>query len=140
MNITNLSIQDICTIIVTIITVVGAIWGLVKSVHFLIKKVKVKQAAIRANFFKSGSSWRLRIYNASESDIEAVNVKILIPESEGVYAHWDCDKDICPSLKRHARFDIHMTLCTSAPNFIPITIEWKQGKKVFSTIENVQLH
>ena len=82
----------------------------------------------------------LDYYNASESDIEAVNVKVLIPETEGVYAHWDCDKDICPSLKKHAKFDIHITLCSSAPNFIPITIEWKQRKKFFSTIESIQLH
>ncbi len=38
MNITNLSIQDICTIIVTIITVVGAIWGGDKKCAFSYQK------------------------------------------------------------------------------------------------------
>ena len=137
MNITNLSIQDICAILGAIVAIGGVFIAVGK---YVLKRCKVKQAVIRVNFFKLGNSWRLRVYNASESDIEAVNVKVHIPETEGVYAHWDCDKDICPSLKKHAKFDIHITLCSSAPNFIPITIEWKQRKKFFSTIESIQLH
>lgn len=137
MNITNLSIQDICAIVGATVAIGGVFVAVFK---YILQKCEVKQAVIRANFFKLGNSWRLRVYNASESDIEAENVKVLIPETKGIFVHWDCNKDMCPSLKRHARFDIHLTLYTSAPNFIPITIEWEQGKKIFSTIENVQLH
>lgn len=139
MEITNLSVQDWCAIIGTIITVGGVIVGIFKVINYLYNKYRIIPANIRANFFKQGQSWRLRIYNASETEIEAKNIKVSIPDTEGVHINWDCKKDICPTLKRHSRLDIRVLLCTSAPEFIPITICWEQGKKTFSTTEDIQL-
>lgn len=139
MEITNLSVQDICAIIATIIAVGSVIVGIFKGINYLYNKYRIIPANIRANFFKNNKSWCLRIYNASKSDIEAVNIKISFPETEGFLVRWDCNSDICPSLKQHAKLDIHVVLCTSAPNFVPITISWEQGKKSFSIIENIQL-
>ena len=93
---------------------------------------------MRANFFKQGKGWRIRIYNGSDIDINAENIYVLIPETEGLYARWDDSKSF-PCLKKHGSFDINVLLCTSAPDFMPITIKWVQGKKEFSVSETLQL-
>lgn len=94
---------------------------------------------MRANFFKYNKGWRLRVYNASETDIEAKNIRVLFPETDGFIAHWDCEKSQFGALKRHGSFDIIVTLCTSAPDSLEITLEWFQGRKKFTTQEIVQL-
>lgn len=140
MEITNLSVQDWGTIITTIIAVGSVFIGLIKLINFIYRKFKIYPANIRANFFKQGKSWIIRIYNASEQEIEAKNIRVSIPDTDGVYINWDCEKDICPTLKRHAKLDIRVLLCTSAPDFIPVSISWEQGKKSFSAKEDIQLH
>ncbi len=93
---------------------------------------------MRANFFKQGKSWHIRVYNASESDILSEKVQVFIPDTEGVHVHWD-DSKTFPCLKKHGSFDINVLLCTSAPYFMPIIIKWTQGKKQFSVTETLQL-
>ena len=72
----ELSVADWCAIIGTSIVLLGGIW---KSFNFLYKKLNMKPATIRANFFKSSKSWTLRIYNSSNSDIDAISI-LLKPE------------------------------------------------------------
>ena len=142
MEISNWSVQDWAAAIGTIIAVGGVIFGALKGIGKLIlwikRKYKPKAANIRANFFKQGKSWRIRVYNASEIDIHAENVQVIIPETEGVYARWDDSKSFTHK-KKHGNFDINVILCTSAPDFMPITIKWTQGKKEFSVTETLQL-
>ena len=142
MEISNWSIQDWAAAIGAIIAVGGVVFGALKGIGKLFlwirRKYKPKAANIRANFFKQGKSWRIRVYNASEIDIHAENVQVIIPETEGVYARWD-DSKTFPRLKKHGNFDINVLLCTSAPDFMPITIKWTQGKKEFSVTETLQL-
>lgn len=134
-----MSIQDWCEIIVAIVAIGGPIAGIVR---FLYKKYKIKTASIRANFFKSGkSSWCIRIYNSSQEEIEATNIRISFPKERGFFAQWNCEKDSCPSLKRHASFDISVCLYTSAPDFLDITMKWNQHgtNKEFTTTETISL-
>lgn len=142
MEISNWSVQDWAATIGTIIAVGGVIFGALKGIGKLIfwikRKYKPKAANIRANFFKQGKSWRIRVYNASEIDIHAENVHVIILKTEGVYARWDESKTF-PRLKKHGSFDINVLLCTSAPDFMPITIKWTQSKKEFSVTETIQL-
>lgn len=132
----NLSVQDWCAIVGTIIALCGVFWGIAKFFH---KKMSVKAAKLRANFFKSNKSWNLRIYNASEEDIEAFNIEVIFPDNDGIITSWECDKDKYPSLKKHGHFDIKVMLCTSAPDILPIEIIWDQGKHKFTATETVQL-
>lgn len=142
MEISNWSVQDWAAAIGAIIAVGGVVFGALKGIGKLIlwikRKYKPKAANIRAYFFKQGKSWRIRVYNASEIDIHAENIQVIIPETEGVYARWDESKTF-PRLKKHGSFDINVLLCTSAPDFMPITIKWTQGKKEFSVTETIQL-
>lgn len=142
MEIKDWSVQDWSAAIGALIAVGGVVFGTIKLIgklcFWLKRKYRPQAANIRANFFKQGKSWRIRIYNASETDIHAENVHVILPEIEGVIARWD-DSKSWPCLKRYGSFDIHVVLCTSAPDFIPLTIEWSQGKKKFSVTETIQL-
>lgn len=142
MEINNWTNQDWSAAIGTMIAIGGVVFGIFKCIRKLFLQLKRKYnpqaATIRANFFKQGKGWRIRIYNASDNDIHAENIQVIIPETEGVYAHWDESKTF-PSLKKHGSFDINVLLCTSAPDFMPITIKWVQDKKEFSVTETVQL-
>jgi len=142
MEMNNWNIQDWSAAIGAVIAIGGVIFGTFKGIGnlflWLKRKYKPQAANIRANFFKQGKGWRIRVYNASETDIHAENVQVIIPETDGIYAHWD-DSKVFPCLKKHGSFDINVLLCTSAPDFMPITIKWVQGKKEFSVSETLQL-
>ena len=142
MEISNWSFQDWAAAIGTIIAIGGVVFGALKGIGklflWLKRWYKPQAADIRANFFKQGKSWRIRVYNASESDIYAEKVQVIIPDTEGVYVRWD-DSKTFPCLKKHGSFDISVLLCTSAPDFMPIIIKWVQGKKKFSVTETLQL-
>ena len=142
MEINNWDIQDLSAAIGAVIAIGGVLFGAFKGLAKLLLWIKHKsnpQAAnIRANFFKQGKGWRIRIYNASDNDIHAENIQVIIPETKGVYSHWDETKTF-PCLKKHGSFDIHVLLCTSAPDFMSITIKWVQDKKEFNVTETVQL-
>lgn len=138
MEITNLSVQDWCAIIGTIITIGGVIVGIFKVINYLYNKYRIIPANIRANFFKQGQSWRLRIYNASETEIEAKNIKVSIPDTEGVHINWDCEKDICPTLKRHAKLDIDVHFYTNSLKFIGNKVKSPfQQRKIYNFIPNL---
>ena len=142
MEISNWSVQDWAAAIGAIIAVGGVVFGALKGIGrlflWLKRKYKPQAANIRANFFKQGKGWHIRIYNASETDIHAEKVQVIIPETEGVYARWD-DAKTFPCLKKHGSFDINVLLCTSAPDFMSIFIKWVQNKKEFSVTETIQL-
>lgn len=131
-----LNIQDWCAIIGAIIAIGGVIWGIIRYFH---KKCSVKAANLRANFFKSNKSWCLRIYNASDEEIEAFDITVVFPQFDGVITSWKCNEDSYPSLKRHGCFDIRVLLCTAAPDIMPVDIHWRQGKKEFTTSKTAQL-
>ncbi len=142
MEISNWSVQDWAAAIGTIIAIGGVVFGALKGIGklflWLKRKYKPQAANMRANFFKQGKSWRIRVYNASEIDIDAEKVQVIIPDIEGVYVHWD-DSKTFPCLKNHGSFDINVLLCTSAPDFMTIIIKWVQDKKEFSVTETLQL-
>lgn len=142
MEISNWSVQDWGAAIGAIIAIGGVLFGALKAIGklflWLKRKYKPQAANIRANFFKQGKSWRIRVYNASEIDIHAEKIQVIIPATEGVYARWD-DSKTFPCLKKHGSFDINILLCTSAPDFMPIIIKWVQGKKEFCITETIQL-
>lgn len=142
MEVNSWNVQDWSAAIGAVIAIGGVVLGVFKGIGklFLWLKLKYKpQAAnIRANFFKQGKGWRIRVYNASEIDIHAEKVQVIIPETEGVHVRWD-DSKTFPCLKKHGSFDINVLLCTSAADFMPIIIKWSQGKKEFSVTETIQL-
>ncbi|MDE6648925.1 MAG: hypothetical protein K2K45_03245 [Muribaculaceae bacterium] len=142
MEMNNWTIQDWSAAIGAVIAIGGVVFGIFNGIRKLFLWLKHKynpQAAnIRANFFKQGKGWRIRVYNASETDIHAEKVQVIIPETEGVYVHWD-DSKTFPCLKRHGSFDINVLLCTSAPDFMSIFIKWVQNKKEFCVTETIQL-
>ena len=138
----NWTIQDWSAAIGAVIAIGGVVFGIFKGIRklflWLKRKYNPQAANIRANFFKQGKGWRIRVYNASETDIHAEKVQVIIPETEGVYVYWD-DSKTFPCLKRHGSFDINVLLCTSAPDFMSIFIKWVQNKKEFSVTETIQL-
>lgn len=95
---------------------------------------------MRVNFFRTGKSWRFRIYNSSEEEIEARNIRVIFPDEE-YHVQWDSKKDMFPSLKRHGSFDIYALIYTSTNSHTTVRIEWNQegSNKVFSTLETVSL-
>lgn len=142
MEVNSWDVQDWSAAIGAVIAIGGVVFGVFKGIGKLFLWLKLKyrpQAAnIRANFFKQSKGWRIRVYNASEIDIHAEKVQVIIPETEGVLVRWD-DSKAFPCLKKHGSFDINVLLCTSAPDFMPIIIKWSQGKKEFSVTETIQL-
>ncbi len=142
MEISKWNIQDWGAAIGALIAIGGVLIGCLKVIRELAiwikSKYKPQAANMRANFFKHGNGWRIRIYNGSDTDINAENIHVIIPKIEGLHARWD-DLKSFPCLKRHGSFDILVLLCTCAPDFIPITIKWVQGKKEFSVSETLQL-
>lgn len=81
-----------------------------------------------------------RIYNSSEEEIEALNIRVIFPDEE-YHVQWDSQKDMFPSLKRHGSFDIYALIYTSTHSHTTVRIEWNQegSNKVFSTLETVSL-
>lgn len=142
MEVNSWDVQDWSAAIGAVIAIGGVAFGVFKGIGKLFLWLKLKyrpQAAnIRANFFKQGKGWRIRVYNASEFDIHAEKVQVIIPETKGVHVLW-YDSKTFPCLKKHGSFDINVLLCTSAPDFMPIIIKWSQGKKEFSVTETIQL-
>lgn len=132
------SIQDWCAIIGAIGVVCG---GLLWFNKWLNKRFNITKANMRVNFFKYGKSWRFRVYNSSEDEIEARNIKVIFPDDEEYQVHWDSKKDIFPSLKRHGSFDIYALIYTCTNRHTTIRIEWNQegSNKIFSTEETVSL-
>lgn len=132
----ELSVADWCAVIGTSIVLLGGIW---KSFNFLYKKLNMKPATIRANFFKSSKSWTLRIYNSSNSDIDAKNIIVRFQKTEKFYTSWDCKKDVIPLLKKQGHYDIPFILYYGAPDTLHIKLIWKQGIMKFSTTDIIQL-
>lgn len=132
------SIQDWCAIIGAIGVVCGGLLWLNK---WLNKRLKITKANMRVNFFKYGKSWRFRVYNSSEDEIEARNIKVIFPDDEEYHVQWDSKKDMFPSLKRHGSFDIYALIYTSTNSHTTVRIEWNQEgtNKIFSTEETVSL-
>ena len=130
------SVADWCAIIGTAIVILGGIW---KSFNFFCKQLNLKPATIRANFFKSSKSWTLRIYNSSNSNIDAKNIIVSFQKNEKFYTSWDCEKDVIPLLKKQGHYDIPFTLYYGAPDTLHIKLTWKQGVKKFSTNDIIQL-
>lgn len=134
----ELSVQDWGAIVSVISVIGGSILGLCK---WLKRKLRVKEAKIRINLIKLGNSWRFRVYNASDEDIEALNIRVLFPNEDGYDVQWDSEKDSFPSLKRHGNFDIFAVLYTSSTYHTTIQLKWNQvgSKKQFTTTETVSL-
>lgn len=132
------SVQDWGAFIGAVAAVCGGILWLTK---WLNKKLKKPTADMRVNFFKVGKSWRFRIYNSSEEDIEALNIKVYFPEEDEYAINWDSSKEQHPSLKRHGSFDIVAHLYTTSPRHTTVRLEWNQAgsKKLFTTSETVAL-
>ncbi len=132
------SVQDWCAIIGALGVVCGGLLWLNK---YLNKRFKIAKANMRVNFFKYGKSWRFRIYNSSDEDIEALNVRVYFPEEDEYAINWDSEKDEHPSLKRHGSFDIVAHLFNNSPRHTTVRIEWRQNrtKEVYSTSETVAL-
>ena len=133
------SVQDWCAIIGAFGVVCGGVLWFNKRLN---KKIKITKANMRVNFFKLGKSWRFRIYNSSEEDIEAQKVRIYFPEEDDYAIDWDSEKDEYPSLKRHGSFDIVACLYNNSPRYTTVKIQWHQNgsKKIYSTSETVALH
>lgn len=129
------SIIGLCTIISSAITSIGAIY---KLSEYLKSKLNIKKANIRANIFKSGNSWTLRISNFSNCDIDANNIIVSFKNNKGFYTVWNCKNDVIPVLKKQEYYDIPFTLFIGAPATLSIHIKWKQGKKKFSYKQNIQ--
>lgn len=138
----NWNIQDWSAAIGAVIAIGGVVFGAFKGIGnlfiWLKRKYKPQAANIRANFFKQGKGWRIRVYNASETDIHAEKIQVIIPETDGIHACWE-DSETFPCLKKQGSFDINVLLFTSAPDFMSISIKWVQGKKEFSVTETIQL-
>lgn len=134
----ELSVQDWCAIIGAMAVIVGALFGFYK---WLKRKLKVKEAKIRINFFKLGKSWRFRVYNSSDEDIEATNIRVIFPDGDEYAVQWNSEKDSFPSLKRHGSFDIYAMLYTSSARHTTVQLEWNQEgtKRIFTTFETVSL-
>ena len=132
----ELSVTDWCIIIGTSIALLSLIWD---SFNFLYKKLNMKPATIRANFFKSSKLWTLRIYNSSNSDIDAKNIIVRFQKIEKFYTSWDCKKDVIPLLKKQGHYDIPFILYYGAPDTLHIKLIWKQGIMKFSTTAIIQL-
>lgn len=132
------SVQDWCAVIALVITVISAIYGFI----LWLKKLRTKPAVIRANFFKQGKSWRFRIYNSSNEDIEAKDVRVFFDNTEEFAVQWNSDNESFPSLKRHSSFDIYAMLYTSSPRHTTVVIKWRQDNtsKEFTTSETVSLN
>ena len=103
------SVQDRCAIIGALGVVCGGLLWLNK---WLNRRFKITKANMRVNFFRTGKSWRFRIYNSSEEEIEARNIRVIFPDEE-YHVQWDSKKDMFPSLKRHGSFDIYALIYTS---------------------------
>lgn len=132
----DISLVDWCTIIGAATAILGVLYTPLKSLY---AKLNLKKATVRANFFRNNNSWILRIYNSSDCDIEAKNIKVFFENYDNFFTLWNCEKDIFPSLKRQGHFDIPFTLLISSPETLLIKIQWKQGIFCFSTKEIVQL-
>ncbi len=134
----GLSVQDWCAIIGAIAVIGGGVFGFYK---WLKRKFKVKEAKIRINFIKLGKSWRFRVYNSSDEDIEATNIRVIFPDGDKYYVQWDSEKDSFPSLKRHDSFDIYAMLYEKSARHTTVRLEWNQegSKKIFTTSETVSL-
>lgn len=132
------SIQDWCAIIGAIGIVCG---GLLWLNTWLNKWFKTPTANMRINFFKIGKSWRFRIYNSSEENIEALNIRVYFPEEDEYTVNWDSEKEQYPSLKRHGSFDIVAHLYSNSPRHTTVRLEWNQfgTKKLYTTSETVAL-
>lgn len=131
------SVQDRCAIIGALGVVCGGLLWLNK---WLNRRFKITKANMRVNFFRTGKSWRFRIYNSSKEEIEARNIRVIFPDEE-YHVQWDSKKDMFPSLKRHGSFDIYALIYTSTNSHTTVRIEWNQegSNKVFSTLETVSL-
>jgi hypothetical protein len=134
----KLSFQDIGAIGSVLALLWGAFVGIKK---FFLKKFFIKKADIRANFFKCNKSWKIRIYNASSEELEAIDIRVYFPEEDNYSVNWDSENDSFPSLKKHASFDITVLLYTTSPDYTTIRIEWKQpkSKKIFTCSETLSL-
>lgn len=132
------SVQDWCAIIGAIIAISGVVFGVCKWIK---RKIEVKKAQIRVNFFKVGKRWRFRVYNSSDEDIEALNVRVLFPDRNEYFVQWDPEKDCFPRLKSHESFDIYAVLYESSPRHTTVLLKWEQEgtEKQFLTTETVAL-
>lgn len=137
------SVQDWSAVLGVIIAAIGGVCGFLMWLNkYLKNKYVIRPAKIRVNFFKYGKGWRFRIYNSSDEEIEALNLKVHFSDEDTYNVNWNSDKEMYPSLKQHASFDIHAYLYESSPRFTTITLEWEQAgsNKIFTTKETVSLH